>query len=359
VREAIRITAERTFEALSTEDQQAARQLFLRLVTPGEGHEHTRARAAMPEDPSQRKIVEQFAGPRMRLLVTGSDRAGRPTVEVAHEALIRTWPRLHRWVDANREKLRARATILQAKNDWERHGRRDDMLLPAGLQLERARTLVGDPGEVTTDDINEFIAFSLAREQSTRKEQEEALAQKEAQTVERRKLYHTQANILAELCWAKLRQGEFGSALRLASHGTRIDLALPSEAIGSSPAAAALAAAISKANWRFALGVHKGTVRSVAFSPDGSRIITASSDNTARVWDAATAEEIAILRGHRSSVNSAAFSPDSSLIVTASDDQTARIWDVASAEEIAILRGHESDVTSAAFSPDGRRIVTG
>ena len=63
VREAIRITAERTFEALSAEDQQAARRLFLRLVTPGEGQEDTRARAAMPEEPAQRKIVEQFAGP--------------------------------------------------------------------------------------------------------------------------------------------------------------------------------------------------------------------------------------------------------------------------------------------------------
>ena len=67
VREAIRNTAEQTFEALSTDDRQAARQLFLRLVTPGEGQEDTRARAAMPEEPAQRKIVEQFAGPRTRL----------------------------------------------------------------------------------------------------------------------------------------------------------------------------------------------------------------------------------------------------------------------------------------------------
>ena len=56
------------------DDQQAARQLFLRLVTPGEGQEDTRARAAMPLEPAQRKIVEQFAGPRTRLLVTGWDR---------------------------------------------------------------------------------------------------------------------------------------------------------------------------------------------------------------------------------------------------------------------------------------------
>ena len=69
-------------------------------------------------------------------------------------------------------------------------------------------------------------------------------------------------------------------------------------------------------------------VTSAAFSPDGSRIVTASWDNTARIWDAATAKEIAVLRGHDYCVSSAAFSPDGSRIVTASEDKTARIWDV-------------------------------
>ena len=68
-------------------------------------------------------------------------------------------------------------------------------------------------------------------------------------------------------------------------------------------------------------------VSSAAFSPDGTRIVTASWDKTARIWDAATAKEIAVLRGHENSVNSAAFSPDGSRIVTASWDETARIWD--------------------------------
>ena len=174
VREAIRITAERTFDALSAEDQQAARQLFLRLVTPGEGQEDTRARAVMPVEPMQRKIVEQFAGPRTRLLVTGLDRAARPTVEVAHEALIRTWPRLRGWIDANREKLRARAAVLQNKADWEQSGKRDDMLLPSGLQLERARTLLADPGDITTDDIKEFVSLSSAREEAAQKQAADA-----------------------------------------------------------------------------------------------------------------------------------------------------------------------------------------
>ncbi len=174
VREAIRVTAERAFGALSSGDQQAARRLFLRLVTPGEGQEDTRARAAMPVEPEQRKIVEQFADPRTRLLVTGSDRARRPTVEVAHEALIRTWPRLRGWIDASRERLRARAAVLQAKADWEQNDRRDDMLLPPGLQLERARSLLADPGDITTDDFEEFISLSSAREESERKKAENA-----------------------------------------------------------------------------------------------------------------------------------------------------------------------------------------
>src|SRR5215831_3734969 len=180
------------------------------------------------------------------------------------------------------------------------------------------------------------------------------------ESLNRRKveLDHAQANILAELSAVKLSRSEFDSALRLASHGTRIDLALPADKTRASPARAALAAAVSRSNWRFALGGHDNAVRSAAFSPDGSRIVTASSDNTARLWDAASAKEIAVLRGHDSSVNSAAFSPDGARIVTASWDKTARIWDAASAKEIAVLRGHDDSVNSAAFSPDGSRIVT-
>jgi hypothetical protein len=164
VREAIRLTAEQTFADLSFDDQQAARKLFLRLVTPREGQEDTRARAAMPDEPMLRKIVDQFAGPRTWLLVTGSDRAARPTVEVAHGALIRTWPRLRQWVDANRDALRALAAILQVATEWEQNGRREDLLLPEGFQLERARLLLADPGDIAIDDIKEFIAEGDAAE---------------------------------------------------------------------------------------------------------------------------------------------------------------------------------------------------
>jgi WD40 repeat protein len=103
---------------------------------------------------------------------------------------------------------------------------------------------------------------------------------------------------------------------------------------------------------------HKNTVRSAAFSPDGSRIVTASEDRTARVWDAAAGKAIAVLSGHEYEVKSAAFSPDGSRIVTASSDKTARVWDAATGKAILVLSGHEKPVNSAAFSPDGSRIVT-
>jgi WD40 repeat protein len=73
---------------------------------------------------------------------------------------------------------------------------------------------------------------------------------------------------------------------------------------------------------------------SASFSSDGRRIVTASSDRTARIWDAASGREIRVLSGHDDGVTSASFSSDGNRIVTASDDQTVRIWDVASGGEI-------------------------
>ncbi|WP_193854138.1 AAA-like domain-containing protein [cf. Phormidesmis sp. LEGE 11477] len=103
---------------------------------------------------------------------------------------------------------------------------------------------------------------------------------------------------------------------------------------------------------------HQSLVRNASFSPDGSRIVTASDDNTARVWDSQSGELIQALEGHQSSVTNASFSPDGSRIVTASDDNTARVWDSQSGELIQALEGHQSSVINASFSPDGSRIVT-
>jgi len=106
------------------------------------------------------------------------------------------------------------------------------------------------------------------------------------------------------------------------------------------------------------LSAHTGFVRSATFSPDGRRIVTASWDKTARIWDAASGEELQVLNGHTGEVASAAFSPDGRYIVTASRDGTARVWDAGSGRSLLVLSGHTAGLWSAAFSPDGRRIAT-
>ena len=107
-----------------------------------------------------------------------------------------------------------------------------------------------------------------------------------------------------------------------------------------------------------ALKGHSGLVTSVAFSPDGTRIVTGSWDHTAKVWDAATGRELHTLKGHDKYVWSVAFSPDGQRIVTGSHDHDVRVWDTSSGKMNFILRAHTDHVRGVAFSPDGTRIVT-
>ena len=103
-------------------------------------------------------------------------------------------------------------------------------------------------------------------------------------------------------------------------------------------------------------------VWSAAFSPDDRRVVTVPvrSGGTVHVWDAATGEELAVLRGHEKDKDiwSAVFSPDGKLIATASNDKTARIWSAETGEQLAVLQ-HTGSVETVAFSPDSKRVVTG
>ena len=87
-------------------------------------------------------------------------------------------------------------------------------------------------------------------------------------------------------------------------------------------------------------------------------VLTGSSDNTAKIWDAETGKELLTLKGHADTVTSAVFSPDERRVLTRSSDKTAKIWDVESGKELLTLKGHADRVHSSAFSPDGRRVLT-
>jgi len=104
---------------------------------------------------------------------------------------------------------------------------------------------------------------------------------------------------------------------------------------------------------------HERGVRSVAYSPDRCRIVSGSLDQTVRVWDGANGDELLCLRAHARDVTSVAYSPDGRQVVSGSLDHTVRLWDAESGAEVRCLHGHESAVYAVAFSPDGRRIVSG
>jgi WD40 repeat protein/serine/threonine protein kinase/DNA-binding XRE family transcriptional regulator len=406
-------SAEAIYDTLDQAAQAAARQLFLRLVVPGEGGEDTRRRVLKSEltaltTDDQRTTNDQIdARPsssvlhpssamdeaidrygRARLLTFDHDPASRePTVEVAHEALLREWPRLGEWLAASRERLLVQRRMMFSAAEWQ-HSGRENSFLASGTRLAQFADLAEntDGGAVAlTGDEQAYVAASLA-------EQQRALAAEHQQQARELALQQRAASRLRYLvaglalflvvagglaAWAlnrsQLAQANFAhaDALRLAAeansqwltHGDNNLIALLSlrslqiEYSPAGDAALVVASMLDYAPREIVGGM--GELESVKLSPDGKYVAATAGDvKGAALWDVATGKLLRTFSGHTDGVIRLAFSPDGKELVTGSFDTTARLWDVATGQTIRIFSGHRNWITGIDFSPDGRSIAT-
>ncbi|MEO3783727.1 AAA family ATPase [Actinocorallia sp. B10E7] len=367
IERAIATTAERVFTGLDDAEKDMARLLFLRLVTIGDGTEDTRrrlSRVEMLESGVDRRtamaVIDAFT--RERLLTQQQD-----TIEITHEALIRGWPRLRSWIEADRSSLLVRQQLAEDAAAWRHHGE-DDAYLYADSRLAAAQSLESGPQKAAlTPTERGFLAASVRRSRRRARRAHQVIA-----TLTALFLVAAVTGVFALLQNKKVTQQRNEALSRQAAEAaTRVDdsslaaqLSLSAYRIAPTPEArGALLANLTHPVGARLLG-HSGALDWITYRSDGRALATVASDTTARLWDVsdpARPRSAGVARGHTASVVSAAFSPDGRLLATSAVDTTARLWDVSDLSrprELATLRGHTSDVKSVVFSPDGNTLAT-
>lgn len=396
--------AEEVFASLDTDGQALARQLFLRLVTLGEGVEDTRRRVLRAELESLstkdtkkheenlsvlRGLIEVFG--KHRLLSFDRDPVTRgPTVEVAHEALLHEWPRLREWLSESRADVRLQRQLATAAAEWQRAKNEVSFLL-TGAKLEQFEGWAANTTVALTSDEQAYLEAGLAErdrraiEEQTRQRRELDGARKLAETERARadEQVHYVARVRtrnrvittvgAVAMMLAVLAGLFG--LQSNQNATQAEqnaqAALTAEAIAVANAEAAQKAeaeAIRQQRLTLSRELAGSAIINLDVDPERSILLGMQAVTTTYAVDGTTTKE-AVEALHRAVLNSRlrltlypepgdgyglAWSPDGKLFATSTTDGQIKLWDLNSPQELFILTGHEGHIYNLAFSPAER-----
>ena len=367
--------AETLYGELDEAGRDAARLVFGRLVTLGEGVADTRRRARRAEvettrDPATSlasgEVIDRFGGG--RLLVFDRDPATRePTVEIAHEALLEAWPRLREWIDEDREVLRTVSQISAAAVGWQRSGNDDGDLL-RGARLSAALDFEATFADRLTAEEGEFVVASrvaFEREQGRQRRQNRRL---------RTMLVGTALLLVGALLAGGLalqqrsraRDTAFDAqtgrliaeSARLIDSNTPPALLLALEAMRRDPSVATLGAlervfAGAPHAWMGMLGA--GFVNDLAFLPNGN--IVAVSGLGLSVW---SVDERRQLWLNPDGYTAVAASPNGDLVAAGGADGNWHVFDAASGALVSEGVGlAKQELSRAAFDPTGTLLALG
>lgn len=364
VAHAIASTAERVYAGCGDDEKRQLRQILLRLVTLGDGGPDTRRRVPRGEladggDPDAADaLVERMVRARLITVDEGA-------VQLAHEALIRFWPRLAEWLAQDRESLQMQRKIADAASEWVSYGR-DPALLYRGTPLWSARAWSERDGNLTgfTSVEREFLRESnTAANRATRR---------------RRVLVAALVVLLVAVGgagWTAAWQRE--SALSNASAAASGQLAVLSAALApDNPDAAVLAALgawsagptpAARSALLSTIGCC-GSIQSslagfyaagqvVALSPDGKLFAAGGNDTTVHVWDTADGRQIDDFRGSAGQVSALAFGTGG-LIAAGYTGHRILLWRLGNRAPVRALDGDTGTIEDLAFSPDGRLLAS-
>ena len=365
--QAIASRAETLYRSLDQRGRDVVRSVFERLVVidpdaEPTGRRSARADLAVGDDAhAVQEMIEQWAA--ARLLSGDHDPRTRvPTVQLAHEALLRSWPRLRQWIDDDRDVIAEAHRRREATTEWLRVGR-DEGALFRGARLDTALELVGPERDRLPDAEREFLDAS---ESLRRREETEAANRLAAQERANRRL-RIQVVVIAIALVGALVVGFLAVDQRNAADAARRDararqLASAAEAnVDADPERAihlALLAVESARSDGSALpealdALHHAVTGSrvlltipdvggkVAWDPRGDRFVTEGPEESGilDIRDANTGESIRSWRADEIDINEVRYSRDGSMLAVAGDDGILKIFDPDTGELLASLEG--------------------